>query len=214
MLLRLFAFEVRNIMSLYDFFFTNILPFLSGFGVAAFIWNVYSYRQAQTGFLKLELECSTECTADEKYILSKTMLENTSRRPINIVHAFLLIVDQPISYKNGIRLVMECVFKKISDKTNKVIDESHVKEIPNDFKTMFLYLASNNDELEGDGFIIKLLPYYYHTHIRLGSFAHMATTHIQRSKSNGIYSVYFCVIGENWYTKRDPSQSLLKEQPE
>ena len=79
-----------------------------------------------------------------------------------------------------------------------------------DIGKMFEYLAENVDLLEVHStegwFIIKMLPYYYNQHIWLGSFARMATSHIQKLKHNGVYSVYFAILGENWYIKGDTSQ--------
>jgi hypothetical protein len=97
-------------------------------------------------------------------------------------------------------MVMEYYINKISSKRNTVIDELSA----NDFKSMFEYLADNDDILEGDNFIIKLLPYYYVTHVRLGSFSHMATTHMQKLTNEGIYSVY----GQKWYNG-DTSQGRI-----
>jgi hypothetical protein len=45
---------------------------------------------AETGFLKLGLECSSESRGEANYVISKTLLENTSRRPIIVKDAFLL----------------------------------------------------------------------------------------------------------------------------
>ena len=39
---------------------------------------------AQSGFLKLDLECSYEIKEGKKYIVSKPLLENISRRPIDV----------------------------------------------------------------------------------------------------------------------------------
>ena len=46
--------------------------------------------------------------------------------------------------------------------------------------------------------IIKLLPYYYETHIRVGSDAQMAAATTHKLNHSGIYSIYFVVIGRNW----------------
>jgi hypothetical protein len=97
-----------------QFFFAYVLPFLGGFGVISFGWNIYSYKKEQAGFLTPKLECSSKSNADEKYVLSKTLLENTSRTyRIMVVHAFLLIVDQSVSYKDGIKLVTDYVSENV-----------------------------------------------------------------------------------------------------
>jgi hypothetical protein len=179
-----------------DFFFKYILPIISGFGVFSFGWNIYNYHQSQSGFLKLQLECSYQAKEDEKYTIARTLLENTSRTPIIVVHAFLLIVDQLVSYEEGIDLV----FKHIGQRSSK--------EKPG-YKIIQEYLDTHDNILQRDNLIIRSLPYYFVTHTRLGSFAHMATTHIQSLSQDKIYSIYFAVVGENWYKKNDPSQARV-----
>lgn len=67
---------------------------------------------------------------------------------------------------------------------------------------------------------IKLLPYYYGIHSRVGSDAQMSATYIQRLGHDGIYSISFVVMGKDWYPKRrwhklwllstyDPSQARI-----
>lgn len=77
------------------------------------LFGIYNYRQEHAGFLKLGLQCNYASNGSEKYIISKTLLENTSKRPIKVVSAFLIIVDQQISYNDAIDLVMEVVLQKI-----------------------------------------------------------------------------------------------------
>jgi hypothetical protein len=73
-----------------DFFLKIIVPIFSGFGIVSLIWNIYNFYQAQKGFLKLKLECSSEHDpAGEKYIICKTSVENTGRTKIRIQEAFL-----------------------------------------------------------------------------------------------------------------------------
>jgi len=50
----------------------------------------------ESGFLKLDLECSYE-TKGDKNIVSKTVLGSTSRKPIVLTHGSLLIVEQSLS---------------------------------------------------------------------------------------------------------------------
>jgi hypothetical protein len=229
--------ELINIMSPW---WELILTFLGGFGVISFGWNIYSYKKEQAGFLTPKLECSSKSNANEKYILSKTSLKNTSRRRIMVVHAFLLIVDQSVSYDDAIELmknyvsknvccflqlkmhgrmfqhladmamVMECVFRSSERRTDEKRERVRKKVKETDDGKMFECLAESFDLLEAHStegwFIIKMLPYYYKQHIWLGSFADMATSHIQTLKHNGVCSVYFAILGENWYTKGDTSQ--------
>jgi hypothetical protein len=58
---------------------------------------------------------------------------------------------------------------------------------------------SHNLNMSNDDFIFKYLPYFTTLHARLGSLAHMSTSHIQEIKNAGIYSVYFVAKGEKWY---------------
>jgi hypothetical protein len=169
-----------------DFFFKFILPVFSGFGILALVWNIYNYIQSQKGFLKLKLECSSVIEGNEKYIVSKTFLENTSRKPIYLMHAFLLIVKQtvPIDEYAMSNIGFSAGKKKFSEsESNDVADfENHVAQA----------LGTND-------FIVKILPYYYISHARLGSLAHMSTTHIQKMDNGGVYSIYFSIVGEDWY---------------
>ncbi len=61
---------------------------------------------------------------------------------------------------------------------------------------------------------IVLLPYYYETHIRVGSDAQMATAVTLMLEHSGIYSVYFVVIGRNWYSKRRWNTLWLFRKPD
>lgn len=65
--------------------------------------------------------------------------------------------------------------------------------------------ANDEDVLQNDNFIFQSLPYYFKEQVKLGSFAHIASTHIQKENRDGIYSVFFGVMGERWY-KGDTSQ--------
>jgi hypothetical protein len=84
-----------------DDLFKIIVSTISSLRVLSFAWSIYNYRQDKTGFLKLKLKCNSGSDGYEEYLICRTVLENTSRRPITIVHAFLLIVDQSISYRKG-----------------------------------------------------------------------------------------------------------------
>jgi hypothetical protein len=77
-----------------------IIPILSiSLGVAAFGWQILAYVQKQIGYLIPKLECSYESNCNEPYLVSKTKVENTSIKRINIAYAFLLIVEPPISFE-------------------------------------------------------------------------------------------------------------------
>jgi hypothetical protein len=101
-----------------------------------------------------------------------------------------------MSYDNGLRLVLQDISEKTSKKDQRVILD-------------YIDNQSSDSILEGHNFVIKMLPYYYGTHKWLGSLAHMATTHIQKPKHDGIYSVYFAVLGEDWYKKGDTSRGRV-----
>lgn len=174
-----------------SFFYRTIFPIvISSFGVVSFVWNVHTRSQEGSGFLKLGLECGYKATGDKKYIVSKTVLENTSRKPIMLAHAFLLIVDHSVA---------DSVMKDIVEKTASIGE----KEV---IDTIHGYLKNHY----GDKFIITSLPYYYDIHKRIGSFAHMTKTHIQEVDRNGIYSIYFGVYRVDWYKKKhNPSYARV-----
>lgn len=197
-----------------DIFFKYILPIFSGFGVFSFGWNMYDYFQKRIGFLRPKLQCSYESHCNEPYLVSKTKVENSSKRPIYLDHALLLIVDKPISFEDGIALVV----RKMSE--NNLIEERFLDEQWDVQLEEVIHSINNNNipSLEEDNFIIKSLPYYFKLHARVGSDAQMSTTHIQRVRHSGIYSIYFAVIGKGWYRRRlwyklflfpkkDPSQA-------
>ena len=136
--------------------------------------------------MKLKLECSSEIQGNEKYIMSKTFLENTSRKPIYLMHAFILIVNQkvPIDEYAMSNIGFSAGKKKYSESQSNDVAE---------FQSHVAQALGTND------FTVKILPYYYISHARLGSLAHMCTTHIQKMDNGGIYSIYFSVVGEDWY---------------
>lgn len=138
-------------------FWVDICQAIGGIATAvALILVWFQYRQisiAESGFIKLDLECSYEANED-KYIVSKTVLENT----IIVVHAFLLIVDQHYSYEEGRHMVEKYCFDKIPVKRN-ITNISTAEAYLQLFRQMFGYIAENGGLLERDNFIIKLLPY-------------------------------------------------------
>ena len=71
-----------------DLIFNTILSIASSLGVVSLAWNIINLRRSESGFAKLELECSSESKGDENYVISKTSLENTSRKPIKVIAAF------------------------------------------------------------------------------------------------------------------------------
>jgi hypothetical protein len=163
---------------------------------------------AKSGFFKLDLECSYEENEGKKYIVSKTLLKNTSRNPTIVVNAFLLIADQFVFFDEGIDIVT----KEINNKKLGIIDQSRESVLANKLKTIVRseYLAENDNifHIPGKCTIISL-PYYFETLVKLGSFAHNASTHIQSVTARKVYSVYFAVFGEDWYPKRDTSQGRV-----
>ncbi len=136
--------------------------------------------------MKLKLECSSEIEGNEKYIVSRTFLENTSRRPIYLMHAFILIVNQSVPLEEY------TISYIISGLSKKKYRES-IPDEATEFQSHVAQVLGTND------FVVKLLPYYYVSHERLGSLAHMNTTHIQRMNHGEIYSIYFSVVGRDWY---------------
>jgi hypothetical protein len=183
-----------------------ILPILGTLlGVAALGWNIMEASQKAIGYLIPKLECSYEFIRNEPYIVSKTKVENTSRKRIDLANAFLLIVEQPISFDEGIRLVN----RKLNE--NNFIEErfltepinAQLREVSRSLKERGLLFLEEHD------FIVKSLPYYFETHIGAGSYAQMSTTHIQKIKHFGVYSVYFAVIGKGWVSHFDPSKARM-----
>ena len=87
--------------------FNTIVGVASSLGVVSLGWNIINLLRSESGFAKLGLECSSDSKSDENYIISKTSLENTSRRPIKVISAVLLLVDQSVSFEEGINIVME-----------------------------------------------------------------------------------------------------------
>jgi hypothetical protein len=174
----------------------QVIPLIfGGFGIVSFVWNVYNYKKTQAGFLKLNLTCSSESDKDGKRIISKTTLENTSRNPIVLAHAFLILVDPSISFESATQMVIQKISIKIGRK--KFNEEAGDRPL----QVVSSYAQENNNVLVEDDFIFITLPYYFETHIRLGSFANMKATHIQEVLRDGTYSIYFAVIAENWYLK-------------
>ena len=81
-----------------DFFIKTIIPIFSGFGIISFIWNVYNFYQTQKGFMSIKLECDSKYNGKNKYVISKTAIENTGRFHIKIEYAYLLIFKKTFSY--------------------------------------------------------------------------------------------------------------------
>jgi hypothetical protein len=145
---------------------------------------------AETGFLRLGLECMSESKEDENYLICKTSLENTSRRPLIVVDAFLLIVGQWVSFKEGINLVMEEINKQKVGSMDQSMEDGLVN-----LPVIHQYLAKNDNLLHvPDKLTIILLPYYFETLVKLGSFALNRTMHIQAVPSEKVYSIYFAVF--------------------
>ena len=184
-----------------------ILPVLSILlGAAAFGWQILDYLQKQIGYLILKLECSYESDCNDPYLISKTKVENTSKNRIDLAYALLLIVEQPISFEKGIVLVVR-----------KMIEMNLIKErfLKEPWTHQLLEICRHLDDhkipfLEEHDFIVKLLPYYFSIHLGAGSYVQMSTTHVQKLKHSGIYSVYFVVIGRGWYGRRyNPSKARM-----
>ena len=108
----------NNVKSTYNtsFFYQAVLPIFGIMGAFSFGLNVYTLYQNQMGFLRPMLECDYISKDNELYLVCKTKIENSSRRPIPLRYAFLLIEDHPTS---GIGDLYQ-LEKKVSDlKKNK-----------------------------------------------------------------------------------------------
>jgi hypothetical protein len=220
---RAYASDGTNTNNGTNYFKDILLPFIAIIIAGlAIIWNVVDYLKRRSGYLRLHLECKYESNEGRKYIVSKASLDNTSTRPIYVVHTFLMIVNRSISFEQEINkkgkdvIINKSIWemeKRLSE-YNKNTDNRLVNFV--DYHKMqnwqllngiFEYIGKEKDLKDGctecvieDNTVIKFLP-YFSIHTRLGSLAHMATTHIQEMKNMGIYSVYFVVIGEEWYKK-------------
>jgi len=165
--------------------------------------------RAETGYLRLGLVCSSECKRDENYLICKTSLENTSRRPIIVKDAFLLIVDQSVSFEKGINIVIEEINRKRPKTVGSPLGSENGVAKP-DLITIREYLEKNDNLLHiPDKFSIIYFPIYFKTLVKLGSFAHNRSTHIQIVTGGKVYSIYFAVFGEEWYKKGDTSQGRV-----
>lgn len=116
--------NMEQALSNLDFFIKYILPFFSGFGILALVWNIINYYQAHKGFLKLALQCNSEYTQNDKLIISKTSVENTSKRAIRLYHALLIIVNYDFDIFDAVQLIVE----ETRDRTDKLIEINPEKE--------------------------------------------------------------------------------------
>jgi hypothetical protein len=64
--------------------------------------------------------CLQDYGGTKRYIISKTVLENTSRKPNVLAHAFLLIVDQSVA---------DSVMKDVVEKTASIGEKGVVDTI-------------------------------------------------------------------------------------
>ena len=143
-------------------------------------------------------QCSYESTEGGKYIVSKTVLENTSRKPIEVAMAFLLIVDRSVSFEDGCK----SVYKEIIDQSEDISLKTMLEKIR--------HHISNNDMLEvPHKFAFISLPYYFVTLVQAGSLAHNKSTHIQKFNRSGIFSIYFAVLGDQWFNENDTSMGRV-----
>jgi hypothetical protein len=182
----------------------------------AILWNIINYLKQRSGYLELQLECKYECNVNRKYIVSKVSLDNTSTKPIYYVYTFLIIVEQDIG-KVRIQKLINDALSEMNDllleynrKGRNIVDNGQNKALL--YKIFDLISRNRNNSQESnrgileDKSTIKFLPYFT-MHTRLGSLAHMSATHIHEISNIGIYSVYFVVIGEEWYKNKGSSQA-------
>ena len=89
---------------------------------------------------------------------------------------------------------MELVSKKTGTPLTK---ERHIQ-----YQKIFNYLKEKGIEtLEDADFYLKPLDYYYRLPLRLGSLSVLSTTHICKTHHDRVHSIYFVVLGEDYYTK-------------
>src|SRR5439155_26806874 len=156
----LFSVYLQKYQSSQYFYFIKAVFIFSSMvtGAGALFWNFYDYRQRQAGFMKLRLRCKCESEPDGTYIVSKTTIQNTSRKYIKIGNTFLVIVKSSVKYHDA----MELVSKKTGTPLTK---ERHIQ-----YKKIFNYLKEKGIEtLEDADFYLKPLDYYYRLPLRLGS---------------------------------------------
>jgi len=195
----------------------TVVP-LAGLVIAiiALVWTIINYFIQRSGYFKLQLKCRYECNRDRRYIVCRTSLDNTSIKPIYYVHAFLIIVEQDISEDRTQELIndavseMKVLLSEYNSKGRNIVDNGKSEGL---LKMIFKHIARNKSNMERsnigvleDTSTIKFLPYFT-MHTRLGSLAHMSVAHVHETSNTRIYSVYFVVIGEEWYRKKGPSQA-------
>ncbi len=103
--------------------------------------------------LRPNLERNFYSLHNELYLVCKTKIENSSKLPIYLDHVYLLIEDHSTSGIVDVGMQEQRI--------------SHLEK-----GTTFLEDYSKH-------WIIKLLPYYYEIHIRVGTDAQMSATHTQ-----------------------------------
>jgi hypothetical protein len=118
----------------------------------------------------------------------------------------LLIVDQSVSFEEGINNLME----ETNKKEQEIINQIRKSRIATELTTIRQYVSKKDNLLHVPGkFTILSLPYYFKTLVKLGSYAHNRSTHIQNVTAGKVYSIYFGAFGEDWFMKDDTSQGRV-----
>jgi len=173
----------------------------TAFGVIGFGWNVLIFVRKQKGFMKLTLQSNTIINETENWIISKTSIENTSKKRMMINHAFLFIIDEE---KTTREQVITCLNKQLkefysSEQSSKKTIQIMRPSLIYDLHLSKQLLDKNTHQLSGENFLLEWLPYYYKDNTGLGSFETLVSTHTYKTLGPGNYSVTFCVITDEFF---------------
>ena len=173
----------------------------SAVGVVAFLWNVSNFLSQQKGFMKLTLQSDTIINDNENWIISKTSLENTSKKRMMIKHAFLFIINEEKTTREKVIISLNEQLKEFhkSELSSKKTIQLMRPALIYDLHLSKQLLDKNSDQLVGNDFLLEWLPYYYKDNTGLGSFEILISTHTYRTLEPGNYSVIFCVITDEFF---------------
>jgi len=172
------------------------------FGAIAFFWKVIDFIIAQRGYINPKLECESNYYDNKYYIGVKTSVENTSRRPIYLANAYLLMVSP--SSKNHDEIL---IWIGKQNDIAPILDAKQQLEFPNYKKLYELCVQpERNNQIEvkdkDTTAIFKIMPYYTSLHSRLGAFANLSSNIMAEvGDKEAVWSIYFGVIGKDWYRR-------------
>lgn len=167
----------------------SVLPYLSTIGVISLAWNIISWYHGTKGFMKLKMECRLEKDGNESggnCIICKTSLENTSRRPVKIDFSYILIKKESLKTED----FLNKLGKKLGIKNSDYFEKKTISHLKKLGRTSF--------DLESDNYDIIPIEFYFKENWRLGSFETLSSSVYIPVKRNGLYSIYFLVLGKRY----------------